>query len=180
MLLTVNRFGSTNISLRRFARGGRGWRLSAGGGYESGIQCETLARQGGRRYEVNPPLYGVLAHIRWRSGPPEARFPSPISAFPERPLPHPTSTSRRRLPPKRFSVSVACACSPSSTPALWLRSKVLPVALPREPARSSSPDRPLPMKPLPLSRTCERRATTPLPALPRMTFCSMTRRESTA
>src|SRR5207248_9239554 len=46
MLLTVNRFGSTNISLRRFTRGRRGWRLSAGGGYESGIRRNASTPKG--------------------------------------------------------------------------------------------------------------------------------------
>src|SRR5437762_7133055 len=53
MLLTVNRLGSTNISLRRFARGRRGRRRSAGGGYEFGIRRETLARRPDGRHEVN-------------------------------------------------------------------------------------------------------------------------------
>ena len=54
------------------------------------------------------------------------------------------------------------------------------IALPRDWSRSRSPDRPFSMKPFPERRTCERRAATPLPALPRMTFRSRTRVESTA
>src|SRR5258708_39306448 len=46
MLLTVNRLGSTNISLRRLGRGLRRLRLSAGGcGGTSAMNSGTLARR---------------------------------------------------------------------------------------------------------------------------------------
>src|SRR3954470_1932935 len=51
MLLTVKRLGSTNISLRRFARGRRGCRLSAGGWCEASIGEATLARRPQRSYD---------------------------------------------------------------------------------------------------------------------------------
>src|SRR5437016_13843137 len=80
MLLTVNRFGNTNISLRRFARGRRALRLSAGDGCESDIRKGTLARRRHRRYEVISAVY--CAQVRCRRTPAFATLPSPISAFP--------------------------------------------------------------------------------------------------
>src|SRR4051812_10161251 len=50
MLLTVKRLGRTNISLRRFARGRRGWRLSPGGCGRPGISAATLTRRSYRSY----------------------------------------------------------------------------------------------------------------------------------
>src|SRR3954462_4198464 len=50
MLLTVNRLGSTNISLRKVALRRRGRRRSAGGWCDSDIQRPTLARRPRCRY----------------------------------------------------------------------------------------------------------------------------------
>src|SRR5438105_15824071 len=87
MLLTVKRFGSTNISLRRLGRGFRARRRSAGEFGDTPIESRTLARPEGashvsERQSSNPPrsrkerevLFGV-------AGPPprwlDARNPKP-------------------------------------------------------------------------------------------------------
>src|SRR2546430_2647024 len=71
MLLTVNRLGSTNISLRRFTRARRGSRLSAGGGPAGGTQRgaaspavpdEAVAGQTDLRADGGDAAAGVAPH----------------------------------------------------------------------------------------------------------------------
>ena len=90
------------------------------------------------------------------------------------------SISRTGFPAKRFRLSVARERSPISNPASALRSNRFPVAVPCDRSRRSTPARPFWMNPLRSRRTLVRSVETPLPAFPRITFCSTISSESMA